>query len=313
MVEELTKKGYSGYLYYLTIPAFIVFFILNYYLPIYFVLEFDSLDLMISVVSFLFGFFITICFTMLLNKIAILKNNFAIETGRLVSLYSLSKKLGKRFSDKVREVVDKYTVDTMRHYSSYDISRDSMYEFYESLNLAELKTENQKADFNSFLYILGEFSVTRQNLEYLTKKSLLWALKFTNYILAVILIFLLFLNRGSTFSNTLFMVLSTVIVFILLIIEDYESLRIGGYTYNAANSEQLFDLLGVRRYYPASVLGRVVLEPGKIYRIGVYDKSIGKDKIVDMRYSPTKGLMKYHPLKGLKKLKPSKKFFRFKR
>ena len=109
------------------------------------------------------------------------------------------------------------------------------------------------------------------------------------------------------------MVLSTVIVFILLIIEDYESLRIGGYTYNAANSEQLFDLLGVRRYYPASVLGRVVLEPGKIYRIGVYDKSIGKDKIVDMRYSPTKGLMKYHPLKGLKKLKPSKKFFRFKR
>jgi purine-cytosine permease-like protein len=201
----------------------------------------------------------------------------------------------------------------MRYYSSYDISRDSMYEFYESLNLAELKTENQKSDFNSFLYVLGEFSVTRQNLEYLTKKSLLWALKFTNYILAIILIFLLFLNRGSTFSNALFMVLSTVIVFILLIIEDYESLRIGGYTYNAVNSEQLFDLLGVRRYYPSSVLGRVILDPGKIYRIGVYDKSSGKDKIIDMRYSPTRGLMKYSPLKTLKKLKPSKKFFKFRK
>ena len=73
-------------------------------------------------------------------------------------------------------------------------------------------------------------------------------------ILAISLIVLLFLNRGDLLSNLLFIVLSTTIVFILLIIEDYEALRIGDYLYNISNSEQIFDLIGKERYYPKTIM-----------------------------------------------------------
>ncbi|MFA4952797.1 MAG: hypothetical protein WC584_01090 [Candidatus Pacearchaeota archaeon] len=281
--EQISKKGLEVYFYYWTLPAFFIFLILINYVVHYNIPSLD-LNLMISVVSFLFGFLITISFSMLWSRVSSLKASLAIETGRLVSLFELSKHLGKKFNEKVREHIDNYTVNTLRDYTNYDVGRESIYGIYNDLDEMELKTESQKQAASSFLYILGEFEPLREQLEYLTKGGLLWALKFANYALAVILISLLFLNTGSLFNNWLFVVLSTVIVFIILIIEDYEALRIGDYTVNISNSEQIFDLIGEKRYYPRRLLKRVRLERGQVYRVGVYDPSIKKERIVNMRY-----------------------------
>jgi len=69
--------------------------------------------------------------------------------------------------------------------------------------------------------------------------------------------------------------------------EDYDDLRISDYSVNISNSEQLFDLIGKERYYPQSILGRVKLEKGKIYRIVIFDKSIGKEKVFRLPYNPS--------------------------
>ena len=287
MEEEISKKGLELYLYYWTLPVFVVFLIINKYANNYNVPAVD-LNLMISIVSFLFGFLITISFSMLWSRVSALKSSLAIETGRLVSLFELSKHLGKEFNEKIRKYIDNYTVNTLRDYVNYEVGRESIYGIYEDLDKMELKTESQKQASYSFYYVLGEFEPLREQLEYLTQRGLLWALKFANYALSMILISLLFLNRGNPFNDWLFVVLSTVIVFIILIIEDYEALRIGDYTVNISNSEQLFDLLGEKRYYPRRLLRRVRLEKGQIYRVGVYDPSIKKERIVNMRYKRVK-------------------------
>ena len=281
--EPLIKRGVGLYLYYLTIPLFFVLVLINYYSPIYNIPSLD-LNLMISIVTFLFGFFISISFSMILNRVSLLKSSLAIETGRLVSLFKLSKHLGNKFHEKIKEYVDNYTVNTLREYYNYNIGRDYVYGIYEDSSLMELKTEFQKQCAQSFFYILGEFEPTREQLEYLTQGGLLWAFKISNYLLGGILVILLFLNRGSEFTNMLFIILSSTIFFILLIIQDYEALRIGDYTSNISNSEQLFDLIEVKRYYPKYLLGRVQLERGKIYRVGIYDKSIKKERVINMRY-----------------------------
>lgn len=290
-IEELTEKNIGTYLYYLAIPVFFIFFLINLYVPFYEISDFD-LSLMISVITFLFGFLVTISFRMLLNRVSTLKNYFALETGRLISLYKLSERLGSKFKESVKESIDNYTVNTLKDYTSYNVGRESFYSLYDSLSFVEVKTDMQKRLLTSYLFLLGEFSVARQGLEYLTRRSLVWALKFTDYILAIILIILLFFNRGTPFTNWLFIILSTVVVFIILIIEDYESLKIGGYSYNIGNSEQIFDLIGVRRYYPSSILGMVKLDVGEVYRIGFFDKKLGKERVINMRYSPSKGLFK---------------------
>jgi hypothetical protein len=296
MVEGKIKQGYHFYIYYWTIPAFLLFFFVNYFLRRFSIENLD-ISLMISVVSFLLGFLISITFSMILARVSSLKVSLAEETGRLVSLYLLSKHLGKDFFNKIKERIDIYTIKTLRDYTEYEIGREDIYEIHNELSLMEIKNDFQKSISNSFLYVLGEWEIAREKLESLTSRRMEWSLKFSNYILGLILIVLLFLNRGEPFTNTLFVILSTIIVFILLIIEDYDDLRIGDYTINISNSEQLFDLIEKERYYPEDILNRVKLEDGRVYRIGIMNKKSKKEIIFRLVHSSKDGLK----IKGFKK------------
>ncbi len=300
-METKIKRGWNFYWYYLTVFVLIGFIAINYYSRNF---KIEGLDtgLMISVVSFIFGFLISLKFSMSINKTATLKKALSVEAGRLVSLYLLSKQLGKEFHEKIKELVDEYTIHTLRDYYNYETGRESIYSMYEDLDKMELKNEKQSAVANSFLYILGELEPAREELEYLTKKDRGRIFRSANYILGGILIILLFLNRGDNFTNIIFIVLSTVIVFLFLIIEDYDSLKIVDYSANISNSEQIFDLIGKERYYPQGILGRVRLEAGKHYRIGIYDKEVKGEKIYLIQYNPSFKLSAGSVLRGLHKI-----------
>jgi len=279
------KRGVNFYWYYLAIPIFIAFFLINYYSQSIRV-EALNIGLMISVVSFLFGFLVTINFTMLLNKLSALKTCLAAEAGRLTSLFLLSEHLGERFHKEITERIDSYTMKTLSHYGNYDVGREEIYEMHKSLKFMEVKTDYQKELSASFLYNLGEMQPVREQLEYLTSRKVELPIKISTSILGGLMIILLFLQRGDSFTNTLFIILSTVIIFILLIIEDYDDLRIGDYSYNISNSEEIFDLMGRERYYPSHLLNRVKLEEGRKYRIGFFGLKTKEEKVFLITSTP---------------------------
>jgi len=290
MNKEEIKKGLNIYLYYWTIVAFFVFYLIHILLID---VNRDSLnfdlgiiDLMTSAVSFLFGFLITISFSMLLSRTASLREVLSTETGRLISLYLYSKHLGEKFNKIIKDKIDEYTIRTLKDYTNYEVGREIIYSIHNELDKAEIKNAHHKCIFESFLYVLSELEPTREKLESLTGRKLIWSLKLSNYLLGIILIFLLFINRGDSLSNILFIILSTIIIFILLIIEDYDNLKIGAYHFNISDSEQIFDLIGKDRYYPKNILKMAQLEEGKLYRVGIYDSREKKEKIYKMRYSP---------------------------
>lgn len=285
MEENKIKKGWNFYLYYWTIPVFVFFFLLNYYSR-NFKVSFDNIGLMISVLSFLFGFLVNINFSMIQSRVNSLKTDLAAEAGRLITLFHLSGRLGEKFHEKIKNLIDEYTISTLRDYTDYSVGRSVFYKMNQDLEEMEIKTDFQKMMAGSFMSNLSDWEQVRERLEYLTGKRTEWSLKFSAFLLGTLLIALLFLNRGDTFTNTLFIVLSTIIVFVFLIIEDYDNLTIGDYIMNISNSEQIFDLIGREKYYPEDILGRVQLENGKTYRIGVYDKKEKKEKIIKITYSP---------------------------
>ena len=177
---------------------------------------------------------------------------------------------------EIKKRVDNYTVETLSNLTKYEEGRKDLYGIYEDLKSVEVKNSKQAGMCESFCDSLSSFSSIREKIEFLTEKRLLKSIKFTNYVLGTILISLLFLNRGEIFTNSLFIILSTVIVFIILIIEDYDNLRIGEYNLSASNAEQIFDLIGHIRYYPKRLLKQVELKKGEVYRIGFYDKKTRK-------------------------------------
>jgi hypothetical protein len=292
-MKHKIRKGMNLYLYYWAIPFLLFFILVNYFGDVFKLdlmnffnvgTEGVNLGFMTSVVSFLFSFFISISFSIILAHVNVLKDNLAIEAGRLSTIFLLSKNLGEKFHKKAIDVIDRYTIITLRHYRHYELGRDIAYELNKEVKTLKLRTNSERAILGSLLGVLADFQVVREKLEYLTKGKLPKAVKLTNYTLAFLLIFLLFLNRGNPFANIMFVILSTVVIFILLIIEDYEDLRIGDYTANISHSEQLFDLIGKERYYPRYLLGRVKLHKGKTYRIGHYNKQTKKEEIVKLKY-----------------------------
>ena len=222
---------------------------------------------------------------MILSRASNLRDSLANETSRIVSLFKYSKFFGETFSRKITERIDGYTIATLRNYDHYEVGREFLYEIYEDLKNIAITTEIQKTYLSSCLTTLNEFESMHEKIEALTSEKMLFAMKLANYALAGLLIFLLFLNRGNIFTDILFVMLSTVIIFILLIIEDYESLNIGDYTANVSNSEQIFDLIGKERYYSYSILGRISLEKGRIYRIGIYNPKSKEEKIFNLAYN----------------------------
>lgn len=283
------KKGFDLYFYHFAIPIFIILLLINYFSRDF---KVDGLDLgfTLSIISFLFGFLISITFSILFTRVNGLKDSLATEAGRLTSLFMLSKDLGKEFYEKIRERIDTYTIQTLRDYSNYENSRKHFNGLYEDVKYMEIKTPHQEATANSFLYIMGELSPVREHLEYLTRGRVLKTIKLSNYLLGAFFILLLFLNRSNFFTNILFVFLSTIIIFVFLIMEDYDSLRINDYLINVSNSEQIFDLIGKPRYYPQAVLGKVNLKIGEIYRIGVFNKKIGEEKVFNITYTGSRRL-----------------------
>lgn len=289
MVIWRIKKRWNIYLYYWTIFAFVTFFLLNYYANYYttnFSQEYTNIGIMISVLSFLFGFLVNISFSMITNRINSLKNELASETGRIVNLYLLSRNLGSKFHENVREMIDEYTINTLRHYTNYEVGRDIFYKMQKETENMEIKTDYQRMCAGSFISNLSDWEQIREKLEYITSGRGEWSLKIATYLLGFILIGLLYLNRGDKFTNGLFIVLSTVIVFIFLIIEDFDSLRIGDYIINISNSEQIFDLIEKERYYPEKLISRVKLDRNRVYRIGIFNKKESQERIFKLTYNP---------------------------
>ena len=278
------KKRLNIYFYYWTIAAFLFFFLLNFYAKT-FTTDLNNLGLMISVLSFLFGFLVNMNFSMIQSRFNSLKSDLAGETGRLTILFYLSKKLGNEFHEKMRDLIDEYTICTLRDYSDYSVGRKIFYKIEKEFDKLNIKTNDQNLVAGSFLSTLSDWEQIRERLEYLTSRNSEWSLKLSNYVLGIILIALLFMNRGDFFRNSLFVILSTVIIFIFLIIEDYDHLSISDYEINISNSEQIFDLLLKDRYYPEEVLGKVKLLNGKSYRIGVYDEKAKKEKIYLIKHN----------------------------
>jgi len=147
--SDFKKIGLEVYSYYWIFPIFILFLIINFFVPLIKIPTLD-IELMISIVTFLFGFLISISFSMILSRVSVLKESLAIETGRFISLFLLSKNLGKKFEEKIAERIDRYTILTMRNYSDYSVGREEFYGIYEDIKDMELKTEMQKQISSSF-------------------------------------------------------------------------------------------------------------------------------------------------------------------
>lgn len=220
--------------------------------------------------TFLFGTLAGYAIKKLSGRKKDLRESFMEESSLLRSIYLLFKK--GRNKEMAKEKIDDYITKVL----SFPIEeyKKSSEEFSELFGLLEVCKGNYKENFYE---ILTNLAHKREKIKLRASNRLPPYLKTSLYVFGLTSIYILFLMKTNSLWMSLFSAFFIIGVFvILIIIEDLEHLRDSETAYWFSTIEQVFDLMGKRRFYYEGALDlvdevpdeyRLLSDEGEVYLV----------------------------------------------
>jgi len=262
--------------YFLIIITFIISFLLDY---IYKGSGLnDDLNTVLSVSSFIFGFYIILSVTRAKEKQDAVRRQLRLADGLFVSCSIDMKVFPEEIQKKFIHKIDNYLISSVDYkISDMDKSAKEFYELYEyTTNSVKPNSEMQRNAIQRICGSLYELTKERTLLEVLAKNKsskLEWGLILSLFLVILFLIFNLSISGllGSLFIATLVSALTS----ILLILYRFDNLtwQEGKWVWEPLT--RTFILLGLKPYYGDFVINqrRFKIPKGIDYRIAHYPNS----------------------------------------
>ncbi len=235
-----------------------------------------DVELFLTVSTFLFailsGFFIS----RLNSRYDRMREYIGSEDALWLSLYKTSQLYGKEFSEKIRELIDRYCIVSFDFYGiKEDSYRHSMKYFLGiSDELIKMKKYRSEEAFGKMLDHISSIEEKRNNysvlsLERMTKGQ--WYVLIS--LAAIIILNMFYIEPIGIYSQITVVLLSTTIILVLLIIRDLQNERMGGELLLSESGQKLFDVIGRPRYYNMHHIKNGSLKIPKdikTYRLGLH-------------------------------------------
>lgn len=255
--------------------AFVIFAALAYYVNGYGVS--DDVTIILTVSSFLFailaGFFIS-RFNIRYDKV---RELLASEDARFLSLYKISFMFGKKFSDRITDLIDKYYIISLDLLSGENAYKPTMVHFlsiYDEINKLKKGRQRDDAALEETIDYLADLENYRNTRAVLVEEKITPGQWMVLIILSIIIIFSVFYMHTATwYSIVVTVLLSTVVILVLLILRDLENLRLGGKLVAIESGEEVLEAMGRPRYYNQRYVDNGSIHiPQDIstYRLGVH-------------------------------------------
>ena len=212
----------------------------------------DDLNVVLSVSSFIFGFYIILAVTRAKEKQDSIRRQLRLADGLFVSCNIEMKVFPEEIRKKFLKKVDNYLISTV-DYKLSDIEKtsNSFYELYEyTTNSIKPNNDMQKNSIQRICEFLKELSNERTLLEVLSKNKsskLEWGLIISLFI--TILFIILNLNISGVFGSLLIATLVSSLSSILLILYRYDNLAWQESRWVWEPLTRTFMLLGLKPYY----------------------------------------------------------------
>ena len=235
----------------------------------------DDLNVVLSVSSFIFGFYIILAVTRAKEKQDSIRRQLRLADGLFVSCNIEMKVFPEEIRKKFLKKVDNYLISTV-DYKLSDIEKtsNSFYELYEyTTNSIKPNNDMQKNSIQRICEFLKELSNERTLLEVLSKNKsskLEWGLIISLFI--TILFLILNLNISGVFGSLLIATLVSSLSSILLILYRYDNLAWQESRWVWEPLTRTFMLLGLKPYYGEYLIKqkRFKIPKGIDYRLAHY-------------------------------------------
>jgi len=238
--------------------------------------EDQTIRTVLAMVGILFAVIVGFFITDLYSRFEKVRENVSTEVGGLITYYSYVKILEKfdhhePWVKKQRGIIDDY-IKKFVQVEWHEYEKTDM-EFQTILNslqeVKELKTNKEVETYTNLLPVLSSISEARERLIIVGKDKLTKAEWIVILFLASTLIFSLFYLKEATFTSVVFTgALSSIVIVLVLILQDLSDLSFGEETVSFEPYEKVFDVIGKPRYYLKKDIksGRVKPRAGLEYR-----------------------------------------------
>lgn len=234
----------------------------------------DLIVALLSVSSFLFGIFIAFAIANRQSRFNSIRTALRRDDAMLLVIYKLSASFGPKVSQKCRELIDNFLVNSIDYeLVDYEKSVSKFNELFDFFVKIEPKTESQKAAYDNIIGALKESSVNKKEIiHWMNEKMLIFEWGSLLILGFIILISLFIINNNSTISVLITVLLGTSLILFLSILRKLDNLRWKEESWIWNPLIQLFIELGLSPYIPKSVLDKrgLKLKKGITYRIVRY-------------------------------------------
>jgi len=259
--------------------AVIFFTILAIALPVF--TPGEDINLILTVSTFLFGIFSGFFISNRWSRYSRIKTLLTNETGVLISVYILSKIIGKEFAKKIANLIDKYLIEAFLYeiYEYHEKTDELFYKFLYTVKDIRPKTIQQKEAISQIIKIMGGTPSGREETYFLEKTKLPKFMYWVIWILAAIIIFCLFYIRtGSITYSFITILLSTSVILVVLVLRDLDNLRWDEKVLAFDIYYRVYDAIGKPRVYPDISIKRGRIKPPKDmdYRLLLIEERNGR-------------------------------------
>lgn len=270
-----------------SIVAFVIFVILTQIFPSKGPQE--DLQILLTVSTFIFAILIGFFIARLNTRYNSLRECISSEDATWVVFYKAAGIVNKRFQDIIRERIDAY------YQISYDFGVGYWYKHNAAVYLSvfdDIKEHAKKMNdehtlLDDMVTYLKEIEQLRNRAAVVAQDNLTkghWGILIG---LGAIIIYCLFsLMVPDLYSQALTSLLSTMLILVLLIMNDIQNLRIGGESFLDESGEEVFEVIGKKRYYQKKWIDNgytTIPKDVTNYRLGVHKPGEPSDiKIIDL-------------------------------
>ncbi len=222
----------------------------------------DSASTLLSVTSFVFGFYISNLISQGRKKHSNVVEALREEGGDIKAIYyNIGGTFPKHATDKVRDTIDRYLIASMDYkIGDYSYSGVEFRELFEYMLSIEPENKKQEAALGQAIGILSGITKDRNRIETLVKERVShfeWLTACS--LLALVLFFVFNLNNGQWLSIIITSLIATTLTMLLVIIQSLDSLRWKEDKWFWEPLTEMFLSLDLVPYYP-----RILLDEGRV-------------------------------------------------
>jgi len=254
--------------------AFVVFVVAVIFLPQ--IESFKGTELVLTISTFLFAILVGFFLSRLNSRFDRMRDLIAKQDADWLSFYEMSIFLGKGFSKKVRELIDRYLITSydFKLGEAYKQTARPLHNVYKELK--ELKISNKrnaKDIFDNAVDKLSEIEEDRNASSVLSLERLTRGQWLVLLILAAIIVFCVFvLLRQEIYSKIITVLLSTILVLILLMMRDLQNLKLSGRETGFESGQEVFEGINKLRYvHENDIQSESIPDTIKEYRQGIHE------------------------------------------